>query len=114
HPETPAAAQRGCVVDFDHIAPHDLEAEESVLGACLVDLGAIATVGAIVSAADFLLERHRVAFAAMLRLAQRGEPVTPVLLGHEIGEQLEAVGGYSWLASLTTELPTAIGAEFYA
>lgn len=102
------------MAEFDRLPPYDLAAEESVLGACLVDDTAYARIASIVTPADFYQSQHGAIFAAMARLAARNEPCSPVLVAHELGTLLADLGGMARLSQLTSDLPTAVGCEHYA
>jgi replicative DNA helicase len=96
--------------------PHNLEAEEAVLGAILASGRLLADVAAVLEEADFYRPAHRAIWRAMLRLADRGEPTDPVtVLGelHHSGE-LADVGGAPFLHTLIQAVPTVANAAHYA
>src|SRR4051812_31753802 len=64
--------------------PHNVEAEQSVLGAILVDNGALAAAATVLSADDFYRDGHRRLFLAMQRLIAQGHTVDFVLLHDEL------------------------------
>lgn len=97
--------------------PHSLEAEQSVLGAILLDHGVLdALEGLLPTPEAFYLEAHRRIYKAMQRLRARSAPVDLVTLSEELRAQgdLEAVGGVTYLVSLQESVPTALYAEHYA
>lgn len=96
--------------------PYNLEAERAVLGAILLDSKLIHTVRALICAAAFYLEAHRKIYSAMLRILARGNPIDWLLLKDELAraEELEAVGGPAYIASLTDGLPLCVNVEAYA
>jgi replicative DNA helicase len=98
------------------VPPHNLEAEESVLGACLISREAIANVVEAVSAEDFYKPAHGVIFEAILSLYGRGEPVDAVTLAEELrrGDSLEQIGGATYIHTLVSGVPTAGSATYYA
>src|SRR3954451_235506 len=78
------------------IPPHNLEAEESLVGAMLISRDAItAAVEARVDAADFYKPAHEHIFDAVWSLHEQGEPVDPVTVAEELRRSglLEALGG---------------------
>lgn len=99
-----------------HVPPYNLEAEESVLGACLISREAVASVLEIVKADDFYKPAHVEIFNAMLELYGRGDPIDFVTLTELLRrrESLESVGGKSYVYTLVETVPTASSAAFYA
>src|SRR5207244_2831605 len=99
------------------IPPHNIEAEESLLGAVL--LSADATVGAVearVEATDFYKPAHGHLFDAVLGLYGQGEPVDPVTVAEELrrADLLEFVGGRGALLSIQAGTPASANASHYA
>ncbi len=90
------------------------EAEKSLLGACLIDRDAVLTAVSIVREEMFHSGRHRLIFAAMLRLFHANKPVDITTVASELGKHLGAAGGYSYLAELGSFVPTAANTEAYA
>ncbi len=100
----------------ERLPPHNLEAEEAVLGSILIDGDTIGHVATFLHDTDFYRERNRQVFAAALNLYDRREPTDILTLKDELERQgkLEEVGGAAYLASLSANVPTSIHAEFYA
>jgi replicative DNA helicase len=100
----------------EKLPPHDVEAEESVIGSLLIDGEAINRVAAIVKPDDFYRERNRWCYESCLALYQRNEAINQVTLSHELGrrERLEELGGPAYLSHLVTTVPTSIHIEHYA
>src|SRR5579883_799846 len=100
----------------EKLPPHDVAAEEAVIASVLVADEAIALVAPHVRPDDFFREKNGLIYAAELALWHRREAINPITVAHELNErgQLEAVGGSAYLAALTTDLPTAVGVEYYA
>jgi replicative DNA helicase len=98
------------------LPPQNIEAEESLLSAVLVDNTALLEVVEILSPADFYRTAHRTIFAAMTDLFNRGEPVDLVTLANNLKEkaQLDPVGGAAYLARLVDAVPLAVNAQHYA
>ncbi|MEY3020142.1 MAG: hypothetical protein RLZZ272_1126 [Actinomycetota bacterium] len=100
----------------DRVPPHSLEAEVSVLGACLLSTTAVVTAVQLLKPADFYRNAHRVAFEAIVALNQAQEPIDTVTVTewlHRRG-RLDEVGGAAALHDLTEVVPTAANAGFYS
>jgi replicative DNA helicase len=100
----------------DHLPPHSLEAEESVLGSMLLSQEAIADVSEILTAQDFYKESHGIVYDAALSLYASGEPVDPVTIGELLRAQgnLERAGDRSYILNLMSSVPTPANARYYA
>ncbi|MEX2588234.1 MAG: replicative DNA helicase [Actinomycetota bacterium] len=98
------------------VPPHNLEAEESVLGACMLSREAVAGVLEIVKSEDFYKPAHGEIFKAMLELYSRGDPIDVVTLAEELKRRgtLESMGGNPYLFTLQQTVPTASSAVYYA
>ncbi len=101
---------------FDRIPPQNLEAEQAVLGAILLDKDAIITVMEIIEAEDFYRTAHQRIYQAIIVLMEKGEPIDLITLTAELQNKkiLEEVGGVSYLTDLANAVPTAANVEFYA
>jgi len=93
----------------ERLDPHNLEAEESVLGACLIDPDAIPKVSRILEAGDFYDQNCRLIWQAMAALHERGEPVDVLTVSDKMGSDEIPL-----LTKLTNQTPTSIHAEHYA
>ncbi len=91
-------------------------AEQSVLGAILLDNSIHDQVADILHPQDFYTGAHRVIYQAICTLLERGEPADPVVLQHHLqkNEELHAVGGSGYLAELIETVPTTANAAAYA
>ena len=98
------------------VPPQNLEAEQSVLGAILLDNDALNKVLEIMSEGDFYREAHHKIFSAMVDLDDQNEPVDLITLtDHLRGKnELEEVGGAVYLTSLVNSVPTAANVKFYS
>ena len=81
--------------EFDRLPPQDIEAEEAVLGAILIENEAINTVLEIINENDFYRETHKVIFKAMLELYSKNEAIDLITTVNTLknNKQLEDVGG---------------------
>jgi replicative DNA helicase len=98
------------------LPPQHIEAEQSVLGGILIENEAINRVTEILDADDFYRDAHRKIFNALINLSERDEPADLITLTNELRkmDQLDAIGGASYLASLIDSVPTAANIEYYA
>ncbi|KKU19631.1 MAG: Replicative DNA helicase [Parcubacteria group bacterium GW2011_GWA1_47_11] len=91
------------------IPPQDIEAEQSVLGALMIDKDAVASVADLLVPDDFYKKAHGVIFEAVLKLWSKREPIDILSVTSELKnkKQLEEVGGSSYLAELVDSVPTS-------
>lgn len=96
--------------------PHSLDAERSVLGAVMLDAGAIFLVGGLLTPAHFFRHAHGRIYAAMQALTERGAPIEFVTLKDELLKRgdLDDCGGPAYLASLPDGMPKASNIQHYA
>ncbi|HEY6017619.1 MAG TPA: replicative DNA helicase, partial [Gaiellaceae bacterium] len=96
--------------------PHNLEAEESVLGAMMLSPGAIGAVSEVLDAGDFYRESHAKIYRAALTLYAKGEPVDAITLVDELEErgEIEDVGGKARVHELAALVPATSNAAHYA
>lgn len=94
---------------IERIPPQNLEAEQAVLGAMLIEKEAIAKVVEFLQARDFYREANRLIFDAMLELFNKGEAVDMVTVTEYLRKQdaLEKVGGIAYITALANAVPTA-------
>lgn len=98
------------------VPPHNLEAEQAVLGSMLLDRDAIARVVELICAEDFYRDAHRRIYESVTDLFERGEPVDLITVTDQLRDkaQLDDVGGASYVTSLLESVPTAANVEHYA
>ena len=91
------------------LPPHDFEAEQAVLGACLISKEAIKEVFSELSPSDFYRDAHRKIARAILSLWKEGEPVDYLTVKEVLERrgELEEVGGITYLEELVDIVPTA-------
>jgi replicative DNA helicase len=97
--------------------PHDIEAEEAVIGSLLIDSEAILKVATSLKPEDFFSETNRVIYQACFSLYQRpNEVVNQITVAHELARQnrLEEIGGAAYLSHLISIVPTSLHVEYYA
>lgn len=101
---------------IEKIPPHNAEAEKSVLGAALLSKDALADVIDVVKTEDFYDKAHREIFDVMLELFRNSKSVDMVTVCEELkkNKALDLVGGRSYVASLSAEVPSVVNAAEYA
>jgi replicative DNA helicase len=99
----------------DRLPPHNLEAEQSLLGSLLIDRDAIIKVASSLKHDDFYSGANGTIFQAIVDLYNRREPTDFVTLTDELTrqERLDQVGGVAYLTSLLNIVPTAVHVEYY-
>lgn len=98
------------------VPPHNLEAEQSLLGALLIDKDAMIRIADLITPADFYHDGHRIIFENLLDLFRRHEPLDLLSLGNRLEEkhQLEAIGGRTYLLTLANAVATAANVTSHA
>jgi len=98
------------------VPPHNLDAEESVLGAMLANPGAIPVVHEILAPQDFFRANYGTIYGAMLAMHERGEGVDAITLADELAQRgvLEDVGGKAYIHTLNGICPDTTNAKHYA
>ena len=100
----------------EKLLPHDIEAEEAVVGSLLIDGDCFLRISSLIKPQDFYRERNQVCFAAASALFERNEVIDQVTLARELDRinQLDAVGGMAYLSHLVSVTPTSAHSEHYA
>ncbi|MGI8757655.1 MAG: replicative DNA helicase [Acidimicrobiales bacterium] len=98
------------------VPPHNLTAEESLLGAMLLSRTAIDVASESVGSSDFYKPAHGHIYDAITSLSAQGEPVDPVTVAEELrrADLLEIIGGPATLLSLQAATPATSSASRYA
>ncbi|WP_369823868.1 replicative DNA helicase [Sporosarcina sp. P34] len=101
---------------IERTPPHNNEAEQSVLGAIFLEPQALITASEILLPEDFYRIAHKKIFETMLILNDRGQPVDLVTIAEElkVKNELEDVGGISYITELANAVPTAANIVYYA
>jgi len=102
--------------ESDRTPPHDLLAEQSTLGGMLLSGDAVADVVESLRGTDFYVPKHELIFEAILSLYSHGEPTDVIAVTDELIKtgDLQRAGGADYLHSLTSIVPTAANAAYYA
>ncbi len=97
------------------IPPHSIEAEQSVLGAMILDKEAINMAVEMIKPEDFYKEANKEIFEAIINLYNKNEPVDLITLAEELKRRgtLESVGGVTYLADLSSGVATTANTKYY-
>lgn len=114
--EPPPNAQPRAQADFQRrLPPQNLEAEQSVLGAVLLDNEALANARQVIGMGDFYRDTHRTLFSAFCELVDSGKPVDAVTLGTWLrAHNKQAQIGPDYIAEVAALVPTASNVQYYA
>ena len=98
------------------VPPQNIEAEQSVLGALMLDKDAIIKVANLIRIGDFYKDAHNLIYEAMIELYEKREPIDVLSLSNRLEEknQLDKAGGSSYLTSLVTSVPSSSNVVHYA
>src|SRR6266566_5201750 len=102
--------------DFERTPPHDVAAEQCVLGGMLLSKDAISDVIEVIRPTDHYRPAHQLVHEAILDLYARGEPADPITVANELTRrgELTRIGGAPYLHTLIASVPTAANAGYYA
>ena len=102
--------------DFERTPPHDIAAEQCVLGGMLLSKDAISDVLEVIRPHDYYRPAHQLVHEVVLDLYGRGEPADAVTVAAELTKRgdLTRVGGAPYLHTLIASVPTAANAGYYA
>ena len=101
----------------DRLQPHDIDAEESVIGSILINGESLTQVTSFLKSSDFYSPRNRKCYQACLDLFERNDAIDQVSVAHELTLEegvLESVGGADYLSGLVSSVPTSVHVEHYA
>lgn len=102
--------------EFSGLPPHDLQAEEAVLGCLLLDGEVMYRLTALIQPEDFFREQNRWLYQASLAVFSRNQAVDQVTVGHELSRtgKLDDAGGPAYLLHLQSTAPSSFEVEHYA
>lgn len=100
----------------EKLPPHDIDAEEAVIGSLLIDGQAIYKIATFLQQSDFYSERNLWIYGACISLYQRNEAINQITVAQELDrqEKLESCGGAAYLSHLISICPTSLDIEHYA
>ena len=101
---------------LDRMPPQNIEAEQSVLGAILIEQSSIAKISDLLNPEDFYREAHRLIYRAALGLFERGEAIDFITVVDLLRREntLEQAGGIAYVTSLANGVPTAANITYHA
>jgi len=101
--------------DF-RVPPHNINAEQSVIGAMLLDKDVVPVIIEILTEEDFYKDAHKNIFSCIQELFSRSEPIDVVTVSDRLRNDgvLDSVGGFEYLAELANLVPTTSSAKYYA
>lgn len=102
-------------MEIGKVPPHDLEAEQAIIGSMLTDKDAVISSIEVLKEEDFYREDHRAIYSAILNLYNRAEPIDIITVKAELETmgKFEQVGGLDYLAELPEKVPTTANALKY-
>ena len=100
----------------EKLPPHDIDAEQAVIGSLLIDGTAIYKIATFLEKEDFYHEQSQQIYRACLSLYQHDEAINQITVAQELArqEKLEACGGAAFLSHLISNCPTSLDIEHYA
>jgi len=103
-------------LNAEKLPPHDIDAEEAVIGSLLIDGTAIYKIATFLQQSDFYHEQNQWLYGACLALYQRSEAINQITVAQELDRQgkLEACGGAAYLSHLVSIVPTSLDIEHFA
>src|SRR3989344_1035352 len=101
---------------LERIPPQDIDAEQSLLGALLIDKDAIIKVADLITSHDFYKDAHQSIYECMLELFEKREPIDVLSVSTHLKDKdvIKQIGGRTYLTTLTNMVPTASHVTSYA
>ncbi|HES8318688.1 replicative DNA helicase [Streptococcus pyogenes] len=98
------------------VQPQDLLAEQSVLGSIFISPDKLIAVREFISPDDFYKYAHKIIFRAMITLSDRNDAIDAITIRTILDDQddLQSIGGLSYIVELVNSVPTSANAEYYA
>ena len=98
------------------VPPHNLEAEQAVLGALMLDPQKGSVVFEILRPEDFYRDNHKNIFLVIRDIFERGDPVDLVTIAEALRQngRLESIGGIGTVSQIANSVPSAANVEYYA
>ncbi|MFC1987794.1 replicative DNA helicase [Chloroflexota bacterium] len=100
----------------EKLPPHDIDAEEAVIGSLLIDGAAIYKIATFLQQSDFYHEQNQWLYGVCLSLYQRNDAINQITVAQELDrlKKLEPCGGAAYLSHLISIVPTSVDIEHYA
>jgi len=105
----------GLLMELGKVPPHDIEAEQAVIGSMLTDKDAVISAIEVLKEEDFYREDNKAIYEAILNLYNRSEPIDIITVKSELESmgKFEQVGGLEYLAELPEKVPTTANSMKY-
>ena len=102
-------------MELGKVPPHDIEAEQAVLGSMVLDKDAVIATLEVLKEEDFYREDDKAVFVSIASLYMKNEPVDLITVKKELTENgnFERIGGMDYLASLPSKVPTTANIDRY-
>ena len=102
-------------MDLVKVPPHDIDAEQAVIGSMLTDSDAVVEAIEVLKSDDFYRQDNKTIYEAILNLYNRAEPIDIITVKSELTSlgKLEAVGGLEYIAILPDKVPTTANVDKY-
>ena len=102
-------------MEVGKVPPHDLEAEQAVIGSMLTDNDAVISSIEVLKPEDFYREDNKIIYTAMVNLYNRAEPIDLITVKSELESmgKFDQVGGIEYIAELPEKVPTTANANKY-
>lgn len=102
-------------MELGKVPPHDIEAEQAVLGSMMLDKDAVIATLEVLKEDDFYREDDKAVFSSIASLYMKNEPVDLITVKKELTENgnFERIGGMDYLASLPSKVPTTANIDRY-
>ena len=102
-------------MELGKVPPHDLEAEQAIIGSMLTDKDAVISAIEVLKEDDFYREDNKLIYSAILNLYNRAEPIDIITVKAELEAmgKFEQIGGLEYLAELPEKVPTTANSSKY-
>lgn len=102
-------------MEIGKVPPHNIEAEQAVIGSMLTDKEAVSSSIEVLKEEDFYREDNKLIYSAMLNLYNRAEPIDLITVKSELElmGKFEQIGGFEYLAELPEKVPTTANIAKY-
>ena len=102
-------------MELGKVPPHDIEAEQAIIGSMLTDRDAVISAVEVLKEEDFYREDNKAIYEAILNLYNRSEPIDIITVKSELESmgKFDQVGGLEYLAELPEQVPTTANAMKY-
>ena len=100
-------------MELGRIPPHDIEAEQAIIGSMLTDKDAVIAAVEVLQEQDFYREDNKIIYSAILNLYNRAEPIITLKSELKSMGKFEAVGGLEYIVQLPDKVPTTSNVEQY-